>query len=131
MIQLDKLQPVRQTAKWGGRRDYRDSKPEQELIPGEFTLTFQLMDGFINYWMMVDLMFYWYGFPNPDPFIPEGTTIRMLDLEGNQLVSAQFRNVLFKSVGSLDLSFSSNQLDFTTFECSFAYNAMIIKVELD
>ncbi len=123
--------PATQVGKHGRTRQYRASVPEQELMSKELTITLQLLDGNINYWILLDTLAFWYQFPQPKPFIPEGTSLRILDSEGNIIVTSEFRKLLFKEIGSLEMSFSNNSQDFTTFDCTFGYDELITKVELD
>ena len=46
----------------GIKRQYRGSLPTAELYGKEITVTFQLFDGFFNYWMMTDIFTYYYNF---------------------------------------------------------------------
>jgi hypothetical protein len=112
-------------------KSWRDSTPMREILTNELTVTFQMLDGYINYWMMLDLFLYWYSFPNPNPYIPHGISLRILDTEGNIMITIEFEEVLFKEVSSLDLSFSNNSPEFTTFDCTFTYNQFNSKLELD
>lgn len=129
--------PVDQVGKHGSTRNHRDSKPLQELYSKEMTITFQLLDGYINYWMMMDIFNYWYSFPNTpdntfvkDPYLPVGMNVRILDSEGNGLVTTEMKRVLYTELSSLEMSFSENTPDFTTFDASFVYNELITKIEL-
>jgi hypothetical protein len=123
--------PVEQVRKHGKHNKYRTSLPEQELLSKEFTVTMQLLDGNINYWMMLDILTYWYGFPNADQYLPDGAAVRILDSEGNIVVTSHFKRMLFTEIGPLDMTFSSNSQDFTTFDCTFVYNELITEIELD
>jgi hypothetical protein len=124
-------QPVEQGGKIGRRRTYRTSIHEQELLSKEFTVSFQLLDGFINYWILFDTFNYWYNYKTPDTHLPEGFDIRLTDSEGNIMSTISMKRVLFKEIGALDMSFSNNTSDFSTFSCSFEYNELETKLEID
>jgi hypothetical protein len=123
-------EPVEQLQKPGRNIQYRDARPVQELFQKELTVTFQLVDGYINYWMMQDLLRYYYAFENRQPFL-EDLNVRMLDSEGNALVTARLIRPIMKNMGDLSLSFASNVAEFTTFDVTFGYNELDIKIELD
>jgi len=123
--------PVQQVRKHGAQSRYRTSLPEQELMSKEFTVTMQLLDGNINYWMMLDILTYWYNFSKAEPYLPEGSAVRILDSEGHIVTTSHFKRVLFTEIGPLDMTFSSNSQDFTTFDCNFVYNELITELELD
>ena len=48
--------PTTQADNDGTTRYHRGSVPIQNTITREFTVTFQLLDGFINYWIMMDTL---------------------------------------------------------------------------
>jgi hypothetical protein len=54
----------------------------------------------------------------------------MLDAEGNNIVTCFLDQIIFNSVGALDLNFSSNTIEFQTFELNFTYNILDIKVNI-
>jgi len=114
----------------GVKRQYRGSLPTAELYGKEITVTFQLFDGFFNYWMMTDIFTYYYNLGGQTPYTPEGTRVQFLDSEGNIMVTAGLERVLFSSIADLELNFSSNTAEFVTFDCTFIYNKLDIKLEL-
>ena len=79
---------------------------------------------------MQDLLKYYYAFENRQPFV-EDLNVRMLDSEGNALVTARLIRPIMKNMGDLSLSFASNVAEFTTFDVTFGYNELDIKIELD
>ena len=123
--------PVAQRDKPGIQRQYRASLPKQELFAKTLEVTFKLFDGFINYWMLFDTFDYYYSPLYKGPYIPEGMRLQLYDGNGNVIVSAEMRRVIFQSIGSLDLSYSENSPDAKTFTCTFVYNELFTKVELD
>ena len=113
----------------GRNVQWRDARPVQELFQKELTVTFQLVDGYINYWMMQDILKYYYAFENRQPYI-ENLNVRMMDSEGNALVTARMIRPLIKSMGDLSMSFASNVAEFSTFDVTFGYNELDIEIEL-
>ena len=57
--------------------------------------------------------------------------LRILDSEGNALVTATLKKPLIKSLSDLDMSFASNVAEFKTFDLSIAYNEFEVRIELD
>lgn len=114
----------------GTTRNFRSSFPIQELYDRSLTITMQAFDGWINYWMAVELFEYYYALSGKQPFLPEGVGIEMLDGEGNSLVTIQLKDMVMSSIGSLDLNFSSNTIEFQTFDVNFVYNNLNIAVNL-
>ena len=90
----------------------------------------QSFDGFINYWMAIELFKYYYDRDGKQPWLPEGVGLQIMDGEGNVYVTAQLEEMIMTSVGALDLNFSSNTVDFQTFDINFTYNILDIAINL-
>lgn len=110
---------------------WRSSMPMKEIIQNDITVTMQLLDGYINYWLMLDIFLYMYGMDNPNAYGPHGTSLRLLDAEGNIMLTVEFTNMLYKEIGSLELSYSNNSPEFSTFDVQFTFDEMQTKIELD
>ena len=119
--------PVTQNDYPGFTRNFRDAKPTQELFDRNLTVTMQSFDGFINYWMAVELLQYYYSRDGKQPWVPEGVGLQLMDGEGNLFMTARLQEMIMTGVGSLDLNFSSNTVDFQTFDITFVYNTLEIK----
>lgn len=123
--------PASQVGRIGKTRTYRSSVHPQELFSKEFTITMQLLDGYINYWMMLDILNHYYDIKTKEVHLPDGFAVRILDSEGNVIVTAKMKNVLFQEISSLEMSFANNAPDFSTFDCTFVYGEFETVVELD
>lgn len=122
--------PVTQNDFPGTTRRFRTSLPKQELFDKTLTVTMQAFDGWVNYWMAVELFDYYYKLDGKNPFVPEGVGLQMLDGEGNIFVTIQLKDMIMNGVSALDLNFSSNTIEFQTFDIDFTYNILDIKVNL-
>lgn len=122
--------PVEQLKMNGRNAQYRDSKPNTELSQKELIVQFQLVDGYVNYWILLETLKYYYSFNNPDIYL-ENLNLRITDSEGNSLVTARLKEVLMSNIDDLEMSFSSNVAEFKTFNVTFIYNYLDIIVELD
>jgi len=120
--------PVTQNDYPGNTRSFRSSFPKQELFDKSLTITMQAFDGWVNYWMAVELFEHYYNLSGKKPFLPEGVGVQMLDGEGNVFVTVKLKDMIMSSVGALDLNFSSNTVEFQTFDVNFSYN--ILEVEI-
>ena len=121
---------VEQQQKPGRNIQFRSTLPTQELFEKELTVTFQLVDGYINYWMMLEILNYYYAFDTREPFLDD-LNIRMLDSEGQSIVTARLIRPLIKNISELSMSFASNVAEFTTFDISIGYNELEVLIELD
>ena len=122
--------PVEQNDFPGNTRSFRSSLPRQELFDTSLTVTMQAFDGWVNYWMAVELFEYYYRLSGKHPFIPEGVGIEMIDSDGYSLVTVQLKDMVMSGVSSLDLNFSSNTIEFQTFDINFVYNRLNVAVNL-
>jgi hypothetical protein len=124
------FEPVRQRDSPGSSRRYR-TPPSQSTRPDKtMTLTMQSFDGFINYWMAIDIFESYFNKSGKEPFLNEGVGIQIMDGEGNLFVTANIREMLMTSVSALDLNFSSNTVEFQTFDINFEYNILDVTVNL-
>lgn len=121
---------VEQQQKPGRDIQFRSTVPTQELFDKELNITFQLVDGYINYWMMLDILNYYYNFDNKNPYIDD-LNLRMLDGEGFAIVTATMRRPLVKNISELSMSFASNVAEFNTFDVTIGYNDLEVRIELD
>lgn len=122
--------PVEQNNFPGNSRRFRSSDPIQNLRDRSFTVTLKAIDGYVNYWMAIDTFEYYYKLSGENPYIPDSSGIQIYDSEGNLYVTAKMEKVLFNSISSLDLNFSSNTVDFKTFDLEFTYNIFEVVVNL-
>ena len=122
--------PITQADNDGTTRYHRGAVPIQNTITREFTVTFQLLDGFINYWIMMDTLLYYYARTTKEPYI-EPFTLRILDAEGSSVAFMKFEKIILNSINELNLNMAENVADFSTFECTFVYNKMSLDLEID
>jgi hypothetical protein len=123
--------PVEQNDNPGSTRNFRSSLPTTELFDRNMTVTMQAYDGWINYWMAVEIFQHYYSSKtSKKQYIPEGVGIQMIDSEGYTLVTVQLKDMLMTGISSLDLNFSSNTIEFQTFDINFVYNDLNIAVNL-
>lgn len=122
--------PVEQNDNPGVTRRFRASVPRQELFDTSLTVTMQAFDGWVNYWMAIELFEHYYNLNGKQAYLPEGVGIQMLDSEGYSLVTVRPQNIIMTGVSSLDLNFSSNTVEFQTFDLNFVYNNLDITVNL-
>ena len=54
----------------------------------------------------------------------------MLDSDGTIFITIQLKDMIMNSVGALDLNFSSNTIEFETFDIEFTYNILDIAVNI-
>lgn len=122
--------PIEQRPNDGTTTYHRGSIPIQNTVERQFTVEMQLLDGYINYWILQDTLLYYYSKNQRDPFIDD-LKLQILDAEGIHLMSAVFEKPILNSITELDLNMSSNVADFNTFTLNFFYNKFNLKLEID
>jgi len=106
---------------------WRSSQNYQEIFTKEFNITFQLIDGHVNYWIMLDTLLYYYDFRNKERFT-ESIPVRILDAQGNVMYTALFIDSLFTGLTEYQLSYSDLSQEFKTFDASFTYNTLKLEM---
>ena len=99
--------PIEQSPNDGTTTYHRGAVPIQNTIERQFTVTMQLLDGFINYWIMMDTLLYYYARSTTEPYT-EPLTLRILDSEGASVAYMQFAKPIMNSINELNLNFSDN-----------------------
>ena len=122
--------PVQETPNDGTIMYKRGYVPVQNLINREFSVEMQLLDGFINYWILTDTLLYYYDRSTERPYTDD-LKLQILDAEGLHVMSAVFEKPIMKSINELSLNMSSNVAEFTTFSVDFTYNKFNLINELD
>lgn len=100
---------------------FRDAIDKSQLHDNSFTITFSAKNGFINYWMLLDLYLYHYSFPNKNMYVFD-LPISILDSNGNIVFVVKMTDCLFTGISEYELNFSSNTNSFKTFDGNFVFN---------
>lgn len=87
----------------------------------EFTVTFRLYEGYLNYWIMFDQLRTFYSYENRKALLPD-LILQFMDNNGYEFIAFRFGQTLLTSISELELSFSSNMPEGSTFTCNFKYN---------
>ena len=99
--------PISQAPNDGTTTYHRGSIPIQNTIERQFTVEMQLLDGYINYWIMQDTLLYYYSKAKRVPFIDD-LKLQILDGEGIHVMSAVFEKPIMNSISELELNMSTN-----------------------
>lgn len=121
------MDPVSQTRKLGKQQQYKNSVPVQDLFTREVTVTFRLLEGHVNYWVMLDTVLCYLNFQGEELYMDE-MYLQALDQEGHVVNTVRFDKVFFLNMSEISLSYSDNNPDFKSFSCVFGFNWMEIFV---
>jgi hypothetical protein len=91
-------------------------------------MIFKMADGFINYFIMLDTVLDFLNFASNQVFI-QSLPLRIMDNEGNIVMSVTFQEVLFTSFSELELNYTNNNPAYTTFNLGFKCNYLDIVLE--
>jgi hypothetical protein len=101
----------------------------ERYLTRDFSLTFKLYEGYINYWVMFDMFRAFYDLDNKEKFLPD-VTISFLDQTGFEFIAVELHQVLMTSISELELNYSSNTAEFKNFTMNFKYNYIKIAKRL-
>ena len=120
---------VEQTRPGGFKQTYKSATNIQNLLRREFTITFKLGEGFINYWIMYDAMVKFLDFNNTEEYLPD-MNLRLLDNEGTVMTTLNFQQSIYTSLSEVQLNYSSTTPQFSTFQVGFKANYIETKLEI-
>lgn len=87
------------------------------------TITMKLYEGYINYWVMFDLLCEYWALDTKDKYLPD-LTLSFMDHTGFEFVAVNFKQIIYKSLSEVELNYSSNTAEFKNFTVGFEYNYM-------
>ena len=99
-----------------------------DMFEKNLSITFKYVNGFVNYWLMFEIFLHYLDFQNTEPFL-ENLKLYTMDSTGDILMEFDMIQTLFTSISSLDLSYSSNNPTFSTFNCTFVYNNINMNIK--
>ena len=126
---LNAIDNVQQTRPGGFTQTYKSSTTIQNLVQRDFTVTFKLGEGFINYWILYENILEFLDFKNPEQYFQD-FRLMMLDNEGVVMTTVHLQQPIVTSLSQVQLNYSSTTPQFTTFSVSFKCNYVDIKLEI-
>lgn len=95
----------------------------------EFTMTFKTYEGYINYWMMYDLLWAYWDLDQKNKYLPD-ITLTFLDHNGFEFMTVIFKQIIAYAISEIELNYSSNAAEFKNFTVNFKYNYVEFKKRL-
>lgn len=120
---------VEQIRPGGFKQHYKSSTTLQNLIQRDFTVTFKLGEGFINYWVLYENIVKFLDFQNDDQYLPD-FRLMLLDNEGIIMASVILQQPIITSLSEIQLNYSSTTPQFSTFSVGFKCNYVNLKLEI-
>lgn len=116
------LDPTIQTRMLGKKQEMKNSIPVEDLFKREFTLKFQLADGFLNYFIMLENSLDWLNFSTERKMYLPNFKLGLMNNEGLLLFYIDFHMVTMTGMSSVALSTTSVGQEFHNFTATFKYS---------
>lgn len=126
---VEQVKPGNAERARGTTRKWRGSMSQEMLVDRKLEVSFKMLDGYFNYWVLMDTFFAHYAFENTKPFTVD-LPLRILDQEGTVMYTMVFHDVLYTGLDRFELSYSAVSQDHRTFNCSFEFNEVAVTFEL-
>jgi len=109
-------------------RQNRSSINPQDLSEKSLTITFKMVNGYVNYFIMLDTFFEHYDFSNKQAYMFD-LPVHVLDNDGTIMFSRIFKDCIFSEISEFQLSYSENFAGFDTFTVTFNYTTSEMKFQ--
>jgi hypothetical protein len=111
---------------------YRQGFRFAQVVNKEFTVTFRLVDAYLNYWLMYEQLVRYTNFAveqdeSDQEFLPD-FSILYLTSSGNLTVLQKLIQVVYTGIGDLTPSYTEISNNTKTFSCTFKYNYFELQV---
>lgn len=116
---------VEQIKKFGKKINWRESQNIHDKFNHELNITYRSVDSHMNYFMLMEVLLYWYSTPD-DTFIPI-LPLYILDKDGDITYTVIFREVILKSISEKTLAFNKQTINEDPFTVNFVYNFIDIR----
>ena len=100
---------------------FRASVPYNNLFDKSLEISFQMVDGMINYFIMFETFLYHYAFNNGTLHI-DPIRIYFIDSDGVRLSSILYEQILFIGMDALEADHTNNNTEPFQFTASFTFN---------
>jgi hypothetical protein len=112
---------------------YRQGYKFSQVINKEFTVTFRLVDAYLNYWLMYEQLIRYTNFAAEEPddpgeeFFPD-LEILYLTSNGDLTILQTLKQVLFLGISDLTPTYTDISNSTKQFTCSFRFNYFELQV---
>ena len=112
---------------------YRQGYKFSQVINRDFSVTFRLVDAYLNYWLMYEQLMRYTNFYAEEPTDPDREffpdfEILYLTSDGNLTILQTLKQVLFLGISDLTPSYTEISNNTRTFTCNFKFNYFELQV---
>lgn len=101
--------------KRGRKITYRSAISKEDILDTKtISIKFNLLDGFVNYWVLLETFMYYYDYAHKDHYTIDLPLV-FLDSDGIITGQALFKDCIIKNISELDLDFSSPNTEIKNF----------------
>ncbi len=126
---LRTIDSVEQIRPGGFKQTYKSATTLQNLIQRDFSVSFKLGEGFINYWVIYENIIKFLDFQNREEYFPDFRLL-LLDNDGIIMASVILQQPIVTSLSEIQLNYSSTTPQFSTFTVGFRCNYVNVKLEI-
>lgn len=123
---LQKVADVSQISK-ARKISWRDGSKFDMDINKDFSITFSLLDSYLNYWIMYDQLINFLDFNCAIEYFPE-FNIFYLENSGEVKIEQKLKNILYLGITDLTPSYTDTSVSSKTFTCYFKFNYFDINI---
>jgi hypothetical protein len=124
------MDTVAQTRKLGKQQTYKSGQPVPDYFSKEMTVTMKAVEGYINYWIFLDNTLRFLDLSDKRLYFDD-IYVRILNDKGYVIQTIRFEKPMLTGLSEISLSYSDNNPEFKTFDCTFTYNAIDFIIETD
>lgn len=112
---------------------YRQGYKFSQVINKDFTVTFRLVDAYLNYWLMYEQLIRYTNYAEEHPDDPDREffpdfEILYLTNNGNLTILQTLKQILFLGITDLTPSYTDISNSIKTFTCTFRFNYFELQV---
>jgi hypothetical protein len=117
----------------GRKIAYRQGYKFSQVINKDFTVTFRLVDAYLNYWLMYEQLMRYTNYAEEHPDDPDREffpdfEILYLTNNGNLTILQTLKQILFLGITDLTPSYTDISNNTKTFTCAFRFNYFELQV---
>lgn len=109
-----------QTRPLGAKQEFKPGLPVKDYFKREFTVKFQLADGFLNYFLFLENSIQYLNFKNKLMYFPV-IKIGMINNEGYLVAHMDFLKVVLKGMSEINLSHAATSQEFNYWTADFQF----------